>query len=123
VAIQNTLPASQLSVAMSLLIFTQTFGGALFLASAQTAFTSGLQGALKTYAPNVDAQTLLVAGAARVRDVVSKGELEGVLVAYNLAVRHTFFLAAGLAAATGLACWGLGWKDIRVNEEKKVSAV
>lgn len=98
---------------MALGIFTQTFGGALFLTFAETDFSNGLTKALKTMAPNVSAQTVIAAGASAVREVVPKPELGGVLMAYNQAVQHTFYLAASSAAVTLVFCWGMGWKSVK----------
>jgi hypothetical protein len=68
---------------MTVLIFTQTFDDSLFLAFSQTTFTSSLGQALKTFAPDVDVRTLLIAGASTIREVISQESLNGVLLAYN----------------------------------------
>ncbi|KAI5269649.1 MFS general substrate transporter [Aureobasidium subglaciale] len=118
VAVQNLLPKSQASVAMSILIFSQTFGGALFLAFAQTVFNTGLSSALKEYAPEVAAETILAAGATGVRGVVSGAVLPHVLQAYSVAVSHVFYLAAGAAAGATFACLGMGLHSIKKIKAK-----
>ncbi|THV76873.1 MFS general substrate transporter [Aureobasidium pullulans] len=122
VAIQNLVPKSQASVAMSLLIFSQTFGGALFLAFAQTVFNTGLSSALKEYAPEVAAETILAAGATGVRGVVSGSVLPHVLQAYSQAIDHVFYLSAGAAAGATLACLGMGWKSIKKAKAEAATA-
>jgi hypothetical protein len=112
IAIQNLIPKSQSAVAMSLLIFSQFFGGALFSAFAQTIFNIGLERALKEYAPGVSAGTILAAGATGIRSLVGKELLPLVLMAYNQAVGHVFYLAVGAAAAATIACLGMGWHNI-----------
>ena len=119
IAIQNLLPKSQASVAMSLLIFSQTFGGALFLALSQTVFNTGLTSALQQYAPEVSAETVLAAGATGVKGAVSAAVLPHVLQAYTVAINHVFYLAAGAAAAATLTCIGMGMHSIK----KKTSPV
>jgi len=104
---------------MAVLIFTQTFGGSLFLAFSQTAFTSSLGQALKTFAPDVDVRTLLIAGASAVREVVPQGSLNGVLLAYNQALNHVFYITAGAASASFVFCWGMGFKNVK--KVKKVT--
>lgn len=89
-AVQNTLPASQIAVGTALLVFSQYFGGALFLAFGQTLFSNSLGPALKTWAPGVDKELILSVGATAVRTVVSAEELPGVLRAYNQALVHTW---------------------------------
>ncbi|KAG9576627.1 putative MFS transporter, partial [Aureobasidium melanogenum] len=113
IAIQNLLPKSQASVAMSLLIFSQTFGGALFLAFAQTVFNTGLSSALKKYAPEVATETVLAAGATGVKNAVPKAVLHQVLQAYSVAINHVFYLGAGAAAAATIVCLGMGMHSIK----------
>lgn len=107
---------------MALVIFSQTFGGALFLTFAETDFTNGLTKAMSTSAPNVSVETVIAAGASAVRKVVPKAELAGVLFAYNQAVQHVFYLSAGAAAATLLFCWGMGWKSVKKAKVVKPEA-
>ena len=98
---------------MAIVIFAQIFGGALFLTFAETDFSNGLIKAISTFAPNVSSEAVIAAGASAVRKVVPEPELTGVLLAYNQAVQHTFYLAAGSAAATLVFCWGMGWKSVK----------
>ena len=98
---------------MALLIFAQTFGGALFLSFAETDFSNSLIKAINTFAPNVSAKAINDAGASGVRAIVPKPELASVILAYNQAVQHAFYLAAGSAAVTLVFCWGMGWKSIK----------
>lgn len=76
-------------------------------------FTNGLTTSMKTFAPNVSAETVVAAGASAFRDVVPKAELGRVLLAYNQAIQQTFYLAAGAAAMTLVFCWGMGWKSVK----------
>lgn len=105
---------------MAVLIFCQTFGGSLFLALSQTTFTNSLGKALITFAPDVDVNTLLIAGASAVRDVVDPGSLKGVLLAYNQALNQVFYLTAGTAVASFVFSWGMGWKNVK--KEKKAAS-
>jgi hypothetical protein len=98
---------------MSLVIFAQTLGGALFLTFAETVFTNGLVQGLAVYTPEIGAQTVINVGATAVRDVVPSSLLAGVLIAYDQAVSHTFYLAAGAAVAAFVFCWGMGWKGVK----------
>jgi hypothetical protein len=101
---------------MSLIIFAQTFGGALFLTFAETVFTNSLVQALSTYAPGINSQTVINAGATAMRDAVPRSSLAGVLLAYNEAISHTFYLAAGAGVAIFAFCWGMGWKGRNKGE-------
>lgn len=113
IAVQNTLPPEQNSVGMALLIFNQGLGGALFQSFAQIALTNGLKNALPHFAPNVNAQMVIDAGATGIRSVVAKVDLRNVLLAYSQAVNHVFYLTTGAALGGFVFSFGLGWKSVK----------
>ena len=121
-AIQAALPRDQVPIGMALVIFAQTFGGALFLSFAETDFSNSLIKAINTFAPNVSAKAINDAGASGVRAIVPKPELASVLLAYNQAVQHAFYLAAGSAAVTLVFCLGMGWKSVKKPKVAKTEA-
>jgi hypothetical protein len=102
---------------MSLVVFSQTFGGTLFLTFAQTVFSHGLVTGLQKYAPTVNTQTVVTAGATAIRDVVGPEEVAGVLEAYNLAINDNFYLAAGAAVGLFVCSWGMGWHSIKKKKD------
>lgn len=113
VAVQNALPPAQVSVAMSVLIFSQTLSGAVFLTFANVIFDNGLRTRVPQYAPSVDPETLIAAGASGIRNVVAGDNLVGVLKAYCASIDHVFYMAAALGVGIFASSWGMGWKDIR----------
>ena len=110
---QNSVKPAEVPVAMSLIIFFQNIGASLFLSFAQTTFSSGLTHALPVFAPGVDVQSVIKAGASGFRDVVTPALLPGVLLAYSQAVSHVFYLTTGAILAAFIASWGMGWKSIK----------
>ncbi len=80
-AVQHTLDSSKMAVGTSMVVLSQFFGGALFLALAQTDFSSSLRSALTQYAPGVDATLISQVGAAGVRGAVKSAQLPGVVMA------------------------------------------
>ncbi|KAJ5818741.1 hypothetical protein N7474_004332 [Penicillium riverlandense] len=113
VAVQNTLPPAQVSVAMSVLIFSQTLSGAVFLTFADVIFDNGLRTLVPQYAPSVDPEALIAAGASGIRNVVAGDNLAGVLKAYCASIDHVFYMAAALGVGIFASSWGMGWKDVR----------
>lgn len=101
---------------MALLMFAQSFAGALFLSFADTIFTNSLKTLIPQYAPGVAAQVVIEEGATRFREVVKGPDLVGVLVAYSKSVDRTFYLMVGGTVASFAFGWGMGWKDIRVKK-------
>jgi hypothetical protein len=84
------LPAADVSIGNAVVCFFQFLGGAVFLAIAESLFSSQLVKELVINAPNVDVEAVVKAGAASVAAVVKPDDLPGVLIAYNVAITHTF---------------------------------
>ncbi|ESZ93226.1 hypothetical protein SBOR_6382 [Sclerotinia borealis F-4128] len=116
IAIQNNLPSTKVVIGQTLVIFFQYLGGALCLTIASTIFSSKLKSGLAFYAPSVDAQVVILAGATAYRDVIEMDQVMNVVMAYNGAINHCFYLAAGLAAGVLVFVWGVGWKKIGKGE-------
>src|SRR5436190_4409991 len=98
---------------MSLVVFCQSFRGSLLLTFARTIFSPRLVDGLKKYAPTVNAEAVITAGATAIRQVVKPEEVLGVLEAYSLALSRDFYLAAGASVGAFLFCWGMGWHSIK----------
>ena len=105
---------------MSLVAFSYTFGGSLFLTIAQTIFSPSLVDGLKKYAPTVNAEAVITAGATAIQQVVKPEEVLGVLEAYSLAINRNFYLAAGASAGAFLFSWGMGWHSVK--KEKVIAS-
>ncbi|KAI9729619.1 MAG: hypothetical protein M1818_008466 [Claussenomyces sp. TS43310] len=106
------------AIAMSLLVFAQNFGGALFLAFAQTAFNTGLSAALLRFTSGVRPQTIISAGARGFRAAVPAAEVSGVVRAYNEAIHRVFYIAAAAGVAMFAGAWFMGWRSVRTEPVK-----
>ncbi|KAJ5797267.1 uncharacterized protein N7503_006563 [Penicillium pulvis] len=113
IAVQNIVPAADISVALSLLLFSQTLGQAIFLTLSQLIFINRLKSGLAVYAPSVDSGAVVAAGASAIRTILPTSRLAGVLMAFSQGVDHVFYLAVSLAIGCFFVAWGMGWKDIR----------
>jgi hypothetical protein len=98
---------------MSLVAFCQTLGGALFLSFAQTGFNTGLEEALREFAPELSPALVASIGATGFRHLLPKASIPGVIQSYSQSVNHVFYIAAGAAAASFVTAWGTGWKSIK----------
>lgn len=85
----------------------------MFLAFAQTVFSTSLTKHLHTFAPSVDPEQIFQAGASGFRDVVPAADLAGVVLSYSKSINDVFYLTIGAAAAAFAACWGMGWKSVK----------
>lgn len=102
---------------MAILVFFQTFSGAVFLTIAQTIFTNILRARLGLYAPSVNPDRVIAAGATGIGEVVPPADIPGVLHAYSDGVNNVFYLAVAAGAAGFIASWGMGWIDIRKKKQ------
>jgi hypothetical protein len=122
IAVQNSLPPEILSISMSLLSVSQTFGMAVLLTLGSTILTNSLKTTLRVDAPGVDAAVVVAAGASGIRQIARNAtELAGILAAYSRSIDHVFYLTVGCACAFFCFSWGMGWKDIRKKEPPMVA--
>ncbi len=98
---------------MALTIFSQSFGAAVFLSFAETIFSNSFGNLISTYAPSVNGQSIIDAGATKFRKIVSGTNLAGVLIAYAKSIDRVFYMAAGMGIGCFIFAWGMGWKDLR----------
>lgn len=128
-SIQQPIQAAQAVVSSDMIptvtasvAWAQTFGAALFLGLAQTVFLNLLRSALRTYAPEVDAQDVIATGAtnylARLTGADHAVERNQVLEAYNEAITHTFYLAVGCGAASFVTSLGIGKTRVERRQKK-----
>ncbi|KAJ4371021.1 hypothetical protein N0V86_008715 [Didymella sp. IMI 355093] len=121
VAVQNAVAPAQIPVAMAVLIFFQNFSTSVAGVLSNTIFAQTLTRSIPRYAPSVSPVEALKAGsgASAVRDIVPAGheeELEGLLMAYSISLRNIFYFLTGLALLATVASFGMGWKDVRKEE-------
>ncbi|GIK06569.1 hypothetical protein Aspvir_002219 [Aspergillus viridinutans] len=120
IAVQNAVLPDEMSTAMAILTFSQTIGAAIFLAAAQVLFSHGLRRTIPQYAPTVDPETVIAAGATGFRSIVSEASLPGVLLAYSKSIGHVFYLLAALSVVQFFFAWGMGWKNVGKPKEDKL---
>lgn len=89
-AIQANVSKQQMSTATALVVFSQNFGASLFISLGQTVFQNRLLSTLVEYAPEVEANQIIEAGAANYRAIVPETSLGGVIEAFNEAVTSIF---------------------------------
>ncbi|RDW65809.1 MDR family MFS transporter [Aspergillus mulundensis] len=115
IAIQNApaAKADDISTAMAIMTCAQTFGGAIFLAVGEVIFAQALRAKIPGYAPSVDVEAVIEAGATGFRDVVTAQELRGVLMAYAGSIDRVFYLNVALSCVQFVLSWGVGWRSVK----------
>ena len=95
-----TRPVYLLTFIVAIAIFFNSLGGSLSISIVQTIFLQGLRQNIPVYAPDVDTEVIIGAGATDVSRLVNPDQVEGLLYAYNLSIVNAFIFAI---AAAGIA--------------------
>jgi hypothetical protein len=98
--VQASVQMSRIATVTALVAWSQFFGGAIALSLAQTLFENLLRSRLHVYAPEVNVQAIVTAGATGFASVVPPEYQHNVQLAYNDAIAHTYYLGIGVAAAS-----------------------
>ena len=99
--------------------FNLNLGGALFIAIGQNIFTNRLSTNLATNVPILNPEIVLNTGATSLRTAVDPSSLEGVLVTYNDALIHAYYVSVAIAVLSIVGALGMEWKSVK---GKKVEA-
>lgn len=105
---QVTVPAKDMPIATTLLLFGQTLAGAIFLPVCQSVFQNQLVSYLHEYAPNANSKGIIESGITGLREIVSSEQLPSVLTAYNKALTQSFYVAVAMSS---LSILGPVWLD------------
>jgi hypothetical protein len=114
--VQAAIPVADIPIATALMMFSQTLGAALFVSVAQNVFSNLLTQNLMRAVPNVSPSLVASTGATRLKDVIDKEFLPGVLVAYNHALTRTWFVSVATAAVSIIGVVAIDW---RISVKKK----
>lgn len=121
VVVQPDLNPQDIPIAISMTIFFQFFGGALFVSIGNNILNSKLVDYVNDIGiPGFDASKVVQAGATELRRAVPAEYLPQVLVAYNEALRLVFRAGLAMACLSVLAALPLKWRSMKPS--KKVEA-
>ncbi|KHE85200.1 MFS general substrate transporter [Neurospora crassa] len=124
--VQNVLPQHLIPQATACVQFFQSFGGAVFIAVAQSVFQNGIINNLVRDAPDISPELIINSGASDIRQVLTNMGREdatnAVLGAYTLGLRNTFYISAAAAGCTFLAACCFEWRKIQKGGGEKQQA-
>lgn len=110
---QSIMPPEDISTAIAIILFFQTFGAALFVSAAQAGFANRLLERLPTTAPGVDVQRVLLTGATELRGVFAPEQIPGILAAYMDGLRVPWIIGIACACVTFVLAWLPRWENIK----------
>lgn len=119
VAVQPGLAPQDIPIGISMTIFLQFFGGALFVSVGNNILNTKLVQYVRDIGiPNFDAGKIVEAGATELRRAVPAEYLPSVLVAYNEALQWAFRAGLVMACLSILAALPLEWRSMKPPEKK-----
>ena len=116
IAAQTVLREQDVPTGVALLFFAQQLGGAIFVSVGQNVLDSKLVSGIVRLVPNLSPERILNTGATELRRIVPAHDLQGVLVAYNSALRQVFVVATAMACLAALGAFSLEWRSVKAKE-------
>ncbi|KAJ8064834.1 hypothetical protein OCU04_007142 [Sclerotinia nivalis] len=113
--VQTTLSENEVSTGIGIILFAQTFGGALFVSVAQAVPPKNIGKALKTVAPNLDSHSVLDGVSAILPDssqIQASAELQ---VVYGVAIKEALRVGLILATLSSLGAVMYDWKSLKTK--------
>ncbi|KAK4561326.1 hypothetical protein LTR86_004643 [Recurvomyces mirabilis] len=100
-------------MAVSLMMFMQQLGGAIFVSVGQNVFDSGLVSELVGAISGISVGTIVNTGATDLRGIVPPEDLPLLLTKYNLALRQVWVVGTAMACLAALGAFALEWKSVK----------
>lgn len=115
---QTALPIEDVPIGTAIVMFTENLAAAIMVSVAQTVFTNGLVSNINVFAPGMDPNTIINAGAAGLKSHVPTQLYSVVLYAYNMSLARTFYVGVGLSCCS---LFGVVWLEWISVTPKKVN--
>lgn len=117
-AVQTTLPAKDVSIGISIVIFGAGIGSSLFLSASSALFQNRLVDDIQKHLSNNTANTtaqLLTGnvGLSGIQSLVGPNRLKDLLLGYDEAVSQTLYLPVALAVATVIGSVLTEWRSVK----------
>ncbi|KAJ7200941.1 major facilitator superfamily transporter [Mycena haematopus] len=112
-AAQAVLDLKDVPIGTSMIMFSQTLGGALFISIAQNVFTNKLVSGLLSKVPDVSPALVLSSGATSLKDNVPSQYLSDVLLVYNDALAAAFYVAIAMSGLSLFGSLAVEWRNIK----------
>lgn len=118
VVVQPDLSPQEIPIGISMTIFFQFFGGALFVSIGNNILNSKLVSYVNAIGiPDFDVGNVLQAGATEFRRTVPVEYLPQVLTAYNAALRLVFRAGLAMACFSVLGALPLKWRSMKPSKK------
>ncbi len=117
IAVQTVLSESDSALGLSMTLFAQNFGGAVFISVAQQVFTSQLLTNLEGKIPNLDATVIERLGFGDLSGISTNGSSSEVLDGMEKSFVHTWYISVALACAMMVGSLMMEWRSVKGETE------
>ena len=115
-AAQTVLPRNEVSIGVSLILFTQTLFGAIFVSVGQNVLDKQLAERLAGIS-SISPQQIETAGATGLFNIIPPQYHTAALEAYNDSLHVCFQVALIMACLSILGALGMEWRSVKKNKE------
>jgi hypothetical protein len=115
-AVQMALPKDDASIGLSIILFAEQFGAALFVSAAQNVFQTRLGRNLHTLVPSLNATSIESVGLNGLRTLVDPGDMGKVLTAVDRSVAQTWYMAVALSCLTIVGSATMDWRSVKEKQ-------
>ena len=112
-AVQTVLPAEDVPLGLSVMLFAQSFGPAVAVAIAQVLFTNQLSTNLSGLVPDLSRANVENSGLTEIVTSVPAAKVREVLMGIDKSLIQTWYLVVGLACATTIGSLSIEWRSVK----------
>ena len=116
-AVQTVLPAEDVPLGTSIMLFAQSFGPSVAVAIAQTLFVNQLSANLSGLVPGLSGANIENKGLTQIVTSVPPAKAKDVLVAIDQSFIQTWYLVVGLACATMVGSLLIEWRSVKSRRD------
>lgn len=123
VAVQASLDGNDIAIGTAIVMFSQTLGGALFIAVAQNVFENRLVSNIEAANfPGLDPVAVLNTGATQIQKLIAPKFLPTVLTAYNNALTNAYYVSVAMSALTIIGALTIEWRSVKGKKIEMAAA-
>jgi MFS family permease len=112
-AVQMALPTNDASIGLSIILFGEQFGPAVFVSAAQSIFENRLAGNLHELVPSLNATSVEAMGLSDLKSLIGPEDLDDVLLGFDKSLSQTWYLAVALACITMVGSATMDWRSVK----------
>jgi hypothetical protein len=115
-AVQTTMRAADVNLAIGVILFGQSMGPAVFLAVAQVIFTNLLAGSLESIVPGLTPKRIEETGLGDIKNLVPVHMLDKALGAMDRSLTRTWYLSVALGCTTIVGSLLIEWRSVKKKQ-------